>query len=63
MEMLDQHAPIKTKNISGNNQPFITKELRKEHMKRSRLRNRCRKNGTESNELAYKKQCSFQLFF
>ena len=34
----------------------MTKGLRKEHMKRSRLRNKYLKNRTEINKLAYKKQ-------
>ena len=44
------------KSIRGNDQPFVTKELRKEHMKRSRLQNKYRKNRTKGNEVAYKKQ-------
>ena len=56
MEILDKHAPLKTKYIRANDQPFVTKELRKEHMKRSRLRNKYLKNKTETNKLAYKKQ-------
>ena len=56
MGILDKHAPLKTKYIRANDQPFMTKELRKEHMKRSRLRNKYLKNRTETNKLAYKKQ-------
>ena len=56
MEILDRHAPLKIKYIRGNDQPFVTKELRKEHMKRSRLRNKYRKNQTVNNEVLYKKQ-------
>ena len=56
MEVLDRHAPLKMKYIRGNDQPFVTKELRKEHMKRSRLRNKYRKNQTVNNEVLYKKQ-------
>ena len=37
-------------------QPFMTKELRKEHMKRSRLRNIYLKTKKESDATAYKKQ-------
>ena len=59
MEILDRHAPLKTKYIRGNDQPFVTKQLRKEHMKRSRLRNKYRKNPTDINKSAYKKQRNF----
>ena len=45
--------------MRGNNQPFVTKELRREHMKRTRLLNRYRKNRNEENEVAYKKQRNF----
>ena len=56
MEILNRHAPLKMKYIRANDQPFVTKELRKEHMKRSRLRNKYLKNRTETNSVAYKKQ-------
>ena len=56
MEILNRHAPLKTKYIRGNDQPFITKELRKEHMQRSRLKNNYQKNKSEANLMAYKKQ-------
>ena len=36
----DKHAPIKQKKVRENNAPFITKELRKAIMDRSRLRNK-----------------------
>ena len=56
MGILDRHAPLKMKYILANDQPFMTKELRKEHMKRTRLRNKYRKNKCEANERAYKQQ-------
>ena len=56
MEMLGRHAPLKTKYVRANDQPFVTKELRKEHMKRSRLRNKYRKNKNVTNRIAYTKQ-------
>ena len=40
MQIVDTHAPIKQKYIRANNSPFITKELRKEHMFRAKLRNK-----------------------
>ena len=40
MELVNQHAPIKTKYLRGNDQPFMNKQLRKEHMKRTMLKNK-----------------------
>ena len=37
--ILNQFAPLKQKLIRNNNQPFMTKTLRKAIMKRSKLRN------------------------
>ena len=37
--VLDRHAPLKTKILRGNNRPHVSKHLRKEIMKRSRLKN------------------------
>ena len=51
---LDKHAPIKTKCLRGNDQPFMTKELRKAHMTRTRLLNKYRKNRNDENKAAYK---------
>ena len=56
LNTLHKHAPIKTRYIRGNDQPFMTKELRKAHMKRTRLLNKYRKNKNKENEMAYKKQ-------
>ena len=56
MEIFNRHAPIKKKCVRANDQPFITKELRKEHMKRSRLRNTYLKEKTEKSLNAYKRQ-------
>ena len=38
--ILNQFAPLKQKLIPNNNQPFMTKTLRKDIMKRSKLRNK-----------------------
>ena len=40
MNILKKHAPRKKKFARGNQVPFMTKDLSKEIMKRSRLRNR-----------------------
>ena len=39
-KLLDYHAPSKKKYIRANQAPFMTKELNKEIMTRSRLRNK-----------------------
>ena len=36
--LVDKHAPLKSKKVRGNNKPFVTKELRKAIMERSRYR-------------------------
>ena len=40
IDILNKHAPIKQNHIRENDNHFVTKELRKEHMLRSRLRNK-----------------------
>ena len=59
MEILNYHAPLKTKYLRANEQPFMSKELRKAHMKRSRLRNKYRKNKNDISEVAFKKQRNY----
>ena len=39
MELLNKHAPLKTKYVRANNAPFMCKKLSKAIMTRSRLRN------------------------
>ena len=56
MQLVDHHAPIKTKYLRGNDQPFMNKQLRKEHMKRTMLKNKLRKHNTEENHIAFKRQ-------
>ena len=38
--VLDKHAPIKKKIVRGNEEPFMTKELIKAIMKRSKHKNK-----------------------
>ena len=56
MYILNKHAPLKQKYIRVNDNPFVTKELRKEHMLRSRLRNKYYKDKTDASAFAYKTQ-------
>ena len=59
LTVLIKQAPLKTKFIRRNNNPFMTKELQKAIMKRSRLKNRYNKNHNYENWYLYKKQTNF----
>ena len=54
--ILDKHAPLKSKVLRGNHAPFITKELSKGIMIRSRLKNKFNRHRTKENWNAYKIQ-------
>ena len=54
--VLDKHAPIKKKIVRGNEAPFMTKELSKTIMKRSKLKNRYTKCPSRKIFLPFKKQ-------
>ena len=56
MDTLNSFAPIKKKYAGGNQMPFMTKNLSKKIMTRSRLRNKYLKNKTEENRLLYTQQ-------
>ena len=56
LELLNTQAPIKTKYIRGNNQPYMSKSLRKAIMTRSKLKNRLNKLNTPENWQSYKIQ-------
>ena len=56
MDTLNLFAPIKKKYARGNEMPFMTKDLSKEMMTRSRLRNKYLKDKTEENRLLYTQQ-------
>ena len=53
--VLDHNAPLKCKRIRGNQAKFMTKELSKSIMNRSRFKNRYLKWPSRENFLAYKK--------
>ena len=55
-EVVEKHAPLKKKVLRDNQAPFMTKELSKEIMVRSRLRNKFNKHKTTENWKAYKAQ-------
>ena len=56
IQCLNLHAPIKKKYIRANDSPFMTKDLRKAIMVRSRLKNKYNKIKTEENRLNYNMQ-------
>ena len=56
MNILNNHAPLKQKYVRSNDNPFVTKELRKEHMLRSKLRNKYYEEKTNASALTYKGQ-------
>ena len=53
---MNKHAPLKTKIVRGNNQAHMTKELRKEIMTRSRLKNTYNKSKNLKDLDAFKRQ-------
>ena len=61
LETLDNIAPVKTKVLRYNNNPFMNKALRKAIMTRSRLKNKFNKNSSTKNWNSYKKQRNFCL--
>ena len=46
---LNEHAPLKSKTLRYNNKTYITKELRKEIMKRSKPKNLFNTNKNQEN--------------
>ena len=56
IQLLNKHAPMKTKFLRGNNQPHLTKELRKSIMERSKLKNKANRTKNTEDWAAYKVQ-------
>ena len=54
--ILENHAPLKSKVIRGNDAPFITKDLRREIRHRSKLSKVAKKANTPIAKLAFRKQ-------
>ena len=59
LQVLNQHASQKIKYVRGNQMPFMTKQLSKEVMKRSRLRNNFLRSRTEENKILYNRQRNY----
>ena len=60
---LDRFAPYKQKKVRYNNNPFMTKQLRKEIMVRSKLRNEFNKSQTSENWKKHRQQKQMSLHF
>ena len=56
MNIFNKHVPIKFKYVRANDGPFMTKQLQKEVMIRSNLKNICNRDKSDAFYLAYKKQ-------
>ena len=56
IEILNKHAPMKQKYLRANQGRFMTKDLHKAIMKRSRLRNKFLRDRTDISREEYKKQ-------
>ena len=56
LTVLDKHAPIKKKYLRVNYSNFLTKQLRKAIMKRSKLRNDFLKDRNDASQSNYRKQ-------
>ena len=59
--LLNEHTPLKTKILRYNHKTFITKGLRKEIMKRSKLKNLLNKNKNQENWCKYKTQRNYRV--
>ena len=57
LKTLDKYSPRKAKYARGNQMPFMTKNLSKNIMKRSRLRKKYLKNNNEENRKLYTSLC------
>ena len=55
IDILNFHAPLKQKQVRGNQAPFMTKELRKAIMVKSKARNRYLKWPSRENYVSHKK--------
>ena len=56
LNVLDKDTPIKKINLMPNHANFVTKQLRKAIMKRSKLRNDFLKDRNDASQSAYRKQ-------
>ena len=55
----DRHAPLKKRIVRANQSPFMNKKLRKEIMKRSRLRNKFLNTNSDIDRKTYNRQRNY----
>ena len=63
LQVLNKHAPIKTKHLRANHSPFVTKELGKAIMLKSKLQNQYLKCKSEEARARYKFRETFVLSY
>ena len=59
LEILDAHAPQKTKVVRANHKPYVSKKMRKAIMLRSQLQNKMFAHGTLEYQIAFKHQRNY----
>ena len=62
LKTLNKYAPRKANHGRGNRMPFLTKDLSKNIMKRSRPRNKYLKNNNEQNRKLFVKQTNYCVY-
>ena len=60
--VFEKHAPLKKKYLRANHSKFVTKELSKAIMLKSKLRKRFLKDRTEESRCKYKKQRKVRVY-
>ena len=63
LNILQRHAPLKTKVVSANHAPYMNRILRNAIMKRSELERKYLKNRAHENRIRYKKQKNFVVSY
>ena len=56
LEVLEKHAPSRTKKVRANDKPFITKPLHKAMMATSQMEKKFHRNPSQENKAKYKKK-------
>ena len=59
LSVLDRHAPVKRKTIRANHKPYITKQIRKAIMTRTRFANKRHKTNSQEDIRLFKKQQNY----
>ena len=56
VDRIDKYTPLKKKHVRANHTNFVTKELRKAVMNKSRLRNQFLKNRSVESRMKYNEE-------